>query len=45
MQKNISQDSMVKNEGNSYQKKLNTEKNRNQNKIEELKSGIAFRTA
>ena len=42
MQKNISQDSMVKNEGNSYQKKLNTEKNRNQNKIEELKSGIAL---
>ena len=42
LQKNISQDSLAKNEGNSYQKKLSTEKNRNQNKIEELKSGIAL---
>ena len=42
LQKNISQDAMDKNEGNSYQKKLSAEKNRNQNKIEELKSGIAL---
>ena len=42
LEKNISNDAIIKNERNSYQKKLSTEKNRNQNKIEELKSGIAL---
>ena len=42
LQKNISDDAKVKNEKNTLQKKLSTEKNRNQNKIEELKSGVAL---
>ena len=42
LQKNISNDALIKNEKNVYQKKISTEKNRNQNKIEELKSGIAL---
>ena len=42
LQKNISSDAMIKNEKNVYQKKLSTEKNRNKDKIEELKSGIAL---
>ena len=42
LQKNISNDALIKNEKNVYQKKISTEKNRNQNKIEELKSGVAL---
>ena len=42
LQKNISEDDRIKNEKNSMQKKLSTEKQRNQNKIEELKSGVAL---
>ena len=42
LQKNISSDAMIKNEKNVYQKKLSTEKKRNKDKIEELKSGIAL---
>ena len=42
LQKNLSKDAIAKNERNAYQKKLSSEKNRNQNKIEELKSGIAL---
>ena len=42
LQKDLSQDDLIKKEKNSYQKKLSTEKTRNQNKIEELKSGIAL---
>jgi chromosome segregation ATPase len=42
LQKNISDDDRIKNEKNSMQKKLSTEKQRNQNKIEELKSGVAL---
>ena len=42
LQKNISEDTYAKQEKNSFQKQLSTEKNRNENKIEELKSGIAL---
>ena len=42
IQKDLSQDDTIKKEKNSYQDKLSTEKKRNQNKIEELKSGIAL---
>ena len=42
LEKNLSKDTIIKNEKNAYQKKLSTEKNRNQNKIEELKSGVAL---
>ena len=42
LQKNISENTYAKQEKNSFQKQLSTEKNRNENKIEELKSGIAL---
>ena len=42
IQKNISQDDIIIKEKNTVRKKISTEKNRNQNKIEELKSGIAL---
>ena len=42
LQKNISDDDKIKNEKNSIQQKITTEKERNKNKIEELKSGIAL---
>ena len=42
LQKNLSEDDVIKKEKNSYQQKLSTEKIRNQNKIEELKSGVAL---
>ena len=42
VQKIISIDSMTKNERDTSQRMLSTEKNRNQNKIEELKSGVAL---
>ena len=41
-QKNISNDTYAKQERNFFQKKLSIEKNRNENKIEELKSGISL---
>ena len=42
IQKNITHDTSIKNERDTTQRLLSTEKDRNQNKIEELKSGVAL---